>query len=95
MSITPEVSGLRLALGVSWRCFPDGIVVYVAETCETHLLSCQFKSLLEAGESGLTPGIAEYRSPGDFSGESTFLSADVAVNGLDQLLALRIVRRIN
>lgn len=35
----PATHGLRLARGVRWRSFTDGVVVHVAETCETHLLS--------------------------------------------------------
>ena len=30
--------GLRIKAGVKWRVFDDGLVVYVPETCETHLL---------------------------------------------------------
>lgn len=30
--------GLRIKAGVQWRAFDDGLVVYVPETCETHLL---------------------------------------------------------
>lgn len=30
--------GLRIKVGVQWRAFDDGLVVYVPETCETHLL---------------------------------------------------------
>ena len=29
---------LRVKVGVQWRAFDDGLVVYVSETCETHLL---------------------------------------------------------
>jgi hypothetical protein len=29
---------LRIKSGVQWRAFDDGLVVYVPETCETHLL---------------------------------------------------------
>lgn len=31
-------NGLRIKAGVQWRAFDDGLVVYVPETCETHLL---------------------------------------------------------
>jgi hypothetical protein len=38
---------LNLRPGVRRRTYPDGVVVYVAETCETHILAPDFEALLK------------------------------------------------
>ncbi|MDC8784869.1 hypothetical protein [Roseateles koreensis] len=38
---------LELRSEVLWRAYPDGLVVYVGETCETHLLPLAFEDLLK------------------------------------------------
>ena len=37
---------LRIEAGVQWRAFGDGLVVYVPETCETHLLDSAWLTAL-------------------------------------------------
>lgn len=49
MSLT---RALRIAAGVSWRSFTDGVVVYVAETCETHLLPPHCAALFNKAGAG-------------------------------------------
>ena len=39
---------LRLREGVTWKAFPDGVVAFVTDTCETHLLPVEFADLLLA-----------------------------------------------
>lgn len=38
---------LRIADGVKWRVYSDGIVVFVAATCETHILSNALQFLFQ------------------------------------------------
>lgn len=48
---------LRIAAGVRWRTFFDGVVVHVAETCETHVLPAHCASLFNnAGASASSDG---------------------------------------
>ena len=38
---------------MQWHAYADGVVVYVAETCETHLLPPDCEAFLEASIAGL------------------------------------------
>lgn len=50
-----SVRGLRIAQGVRWRSFADGVVVCVGETCETHLLPSDYASLLTSLSMAVDP----------------------------------------
>ena len=39
---------LTLRADVRWRSYPDGVALFVPQTCEAHLLPLEFLGLLEA-----------------------------------------------
>ena len=59
--------------GVKWREYEDGVVVYVAATCETHILEPQFAAFFRlvasqaskpgAGNNELPESPSEFRDP--------------------------------
>jgi hypothetical protein len=46
-----ERVAVRLGLGVRWREYDDGIVVYVPATCETHILPPHFAAFFRASSA--------------------------------------------
>jgi len=51
-----EALGLCLAPDLHWRVFSDGIAVYVAETCETHLLPAAYGQFMPAAQGPTKAG---------------------------------------
>ena len=47
----------RLADGIRWRAWDDGIAVFIPLTCETHILSPELLPLFESGGAELPPNI--------------------------------------
>lgn len=88
-----EALGLYLAPGLHWRVFSDGIVAYVVETCETHLLPAAYGQFMpvalgpaQAGHLSTTPQGAD---------ASVMIPATPSVEAIEQLIALGIFRRVD
>jgi hypothetical protein len=50
----------KLRPEVRWRAYDDGVVVYVGETCETHIVAADFHGLLSAPQHAVIvdePGV--------------------------------------
>lgn len=49
--------------GVKWRGYRDGVVVFVASTCETHVLTPELAPVLRAGAAIRVPESHETGGP--------------------------------
>ena len=93
MQLPPDEIRLVLAPGLRWRVFVDGIVVYVAETGETHLLPAGYGELMPAFQDPVTAGQANRAEP--TYRVSTASLAAIPEAAIQQLVALRIFDRID
>ncbi len=90
-----QTHGLRIAGGVRWRAFTDGVVVYVAETCETHLLPPQCAGLFgTSGTSAQLDGVRD-ADPGKHSDTASPGLKEPSDNTLQALVDLKIFDPIN
>lgn len=87
--------GLDIAPGVRWRAFSDGVVVYVGETCETHLLPPDYQSVLNAFSLALDPDASGVGGTSD--GAIVVGGRTVAISGaaLQELIGLKILDTVN
>ncbi|MDP1647146.1 MAG: hypothetical protein Q8M01_02955 [Rubrivivax sp.] len=90
-----QAQGLRIPWGVRWRSFTDGVVVYVAETCETHLLPPDCSGLFAS--SALTAGLdtTNGADEADASAEVRRMSTRPSDPALQALIDLKIFDRVN
>jgi hypothetical protein len=85
---------LKLRAEVRWRAYDDGVVIYVGETCETHLLAAAFHGLLRAPQSAQEvddPGVLE---PLPGSGDE-IPAVRVSRGFVNELVGLKILDRLN
>ena len=87
--------GLRIARGVRWREFADGVVVYVGETCETHLLPPDWSSLLEALSTGMDSDDAGNSGGADLGNARHTALTEFSDSVLRELADLKIFDRVN
>lgn len=86
---------LRIAQDVHWRTFSDGVVVYVAETCETHLLLPHWAGFFASADLAAPLDVANRSAESGFSGEDTKLFANEMDSALQALVDLKILDRVN
>lgn len=92
MRLRPHETGLVLAPGLRWRVYADGVVVYVAETCETHLLPAELAQFMPA-----LHGSVEDIGANGVESTRRVPSASLAAipeAAIEQLIALRVFDRI-
>ena len=85
----PELK-LRLGLGVRWLSYSDGLVVYVGETCEMHLLPIVFAPLLNSPAKAV---IVEGSEPVEAESANGIDGGEwrVSRNFIEEMLALKIL----
>ena len=87
-----EEGGLHLAPDLHWRVFSDGITVYVAETCETHLLPAAYgqfmPAVLGSAKAGRVSTVAQATDA------SAAIPTALSDEAIQQLVALGIFRRV-
>lgn len=88
--MSPQACRLELARDVHWRVYADGIVFYVAETCQTHLLPTEFGLLIPALRVAATPGQENEIERERLGAVDQF--ADPADPAVRQLIALGIFK---
>jgi hypothetical protein len=93
--MTLAAQGLRLTRGVKWRSFTDGFVVYVAETCETHLLPPDFIDLLEVSAPGINPGDAHQTDTSNSFDACRRVMTGVSEAQVRELVDLKIFESVN
>ena len=81
---------LRLGRGVRWLSYPDGLVVYVDETCEMHLLPIVFAPLLNAPAEAV---IVEGSEPFEAESADRVYGGQLPVsrNVITEMLTLKIL----
>ncbi|MHB8494569.1 MAG: hypothetical protein ACYC9Z_04405 [Casimicrobiaceae bacterium] len=89
----PHETTLALAPGLRWRVYADGIVVYVAETCETHLLPAEFARFMPALQGPMKAVGANGAEPPNRV--QTASVAAIPEAAIAQLVALRIFDRLD
>ena len=78
--------------GVLTRTYPDGVAVYVGETCETHILAPDFEELLKAPDRVSIveeSGVFHVSAPGPDLGRTVSVSRAF----IEELSRLKIVDR--
>ena len=92
MSMSLGEVGLHLAPGLHWRVFFDGIAVYVAETCETHLLPSAYGQFMPAVQGSAKAG--RVRTVTQATDASAAIPTALSDEAIQQLVALGIFRRV-
>ena len=82
------VTTFRLAEGIRWRAWDDGIAVFIPSTCETHILSPELLPLFENGGDELPPDIV---LPDDAKSEGRKSATIEAVNLGSLMRTLKII----
>ena len=81
------MTGLRVGQSVRWRHWQDGIAVFVASTCETHVLSSELLPLFIN-----TPATLNLAHPEDLGGSIKSESNKLfSLQTLNLLAALKII----
>ena len=93
MQLPPDEIRLVLAPGLRWRVFVDGVVVYVAETCETHLLPAEFARFMPALQGPMKAVGANGAEPPNRVPTASLAAIPEAA--IQQLVALRIFDRLD
>jgi hypothetical protein len=88
-----EALGLYLAPGLHWRVFSDGIVAYVVETCETHLLPAAYGQFMPVARAPAQAGHLSATPQGADASDATPMT--LSEETIEQLIALGIVRRVD
>ena len=91
MQLLPDEASLVLAPGLRWRVYGDGVVVYVAESCQTHLLPAGYAEFMPAPEGPVTAGQPNRAEP-TYRVPSARLAA-IPEAAIAQLVALGIFDR--
>ncbi len=95
-SIAPPMlpSELKLRSEVQWRGYEDGVVVYVPETCETHILPVDFLGMLVTPQRVLVveqDGVIEKL----YNTSDGVLETRVSRSFVEELTDLKIFDRLN
>ncbi len=82
----------HLAGRVMFRVFDDGVVVYVAETCETHLFPCEYRELFEALAAAHFGAKSGFDRCPDTPPAAAVLR-DTPIDSIDELIRMKILER--
>jgi hypothetical protein len=85
---------LTLRPDVRWRSYPDGVALFVPQTCEAHLLPLDFLGLLESPSQVQIVAEEDVIEPiaGPVAGE---MATRVSRRFVDELVQLKIFEPLN